>query len=92
MWGEPHTDMEATGWQRCQGALVGDNKIWATTPDVTPLDTGWRRPGKCRLRGLSEAVIISPFIFSDDRDRSTVIGGQLYEDSDKLCSTRFHIL
>lgn len=41
---------------------------------------------------LSEAVIISPFIFTGDRDRSAVIGRESHKDSDKLCSTLFHIL
>lgn len=41
---------------------------------------------------MSETVIISPFIFTADRGRSLVIGGELCRGSDKLCSLLFHIL
>lgn len=38
------------------------------------------------------ATIISPFIFTSDRNRSTVIGRELSKASDKLCPTLSHIL
>lgn len=61
--------------------------------NVTPLDTqAGEAQGNAGCETISEAVIISPFIFTSDRDRSTVIGGESCKDSDKLCPTVFHIL
>lgn len=62
--------------------------------NVTPLDTqAGEAQGNTAVRlYLSEAVIISPFIFTGDRSRSSVIGGESCKDSDKLCPTLFHIL
>lgn len=63
------------------------------THNVTPLDTqAGDSQGNAGYETVSEAAIISPFISTDDRDRSIVIGGELCKDSDTLCSTLFHIL
>lgn len=51
--------------QRGEGALVGDNKIWVMTRNVTPLDTqAGEAQGNAGDKTISEAVIISPFIFT----------------------------
>lgn len=92
-WQELHTETEVGGEQRAKGTSVGDNKMWVITPNVTPLDTPpGKAQGSASDENVSGAVIISPFIFPGDRDRSTVIGRELCRDSDKLYSTLFHIL
>lgn len=56
------------------------------TYNVAPLDTqAGDSQGNTGRETVSEAVIISPFIFTDDKNRSTIIGGELCRDSDKLC-------
>lgn len=53
---------------------------------MAPLDTqAGDSQGNTGCKNVSEAIIISPFISIDDRNRSTVIGGELCRDSDKLC-------
>ena len=83
----------SVGAQRAKGALEETIKCWVMTHNVTPLDTvpgkAW---GSSGYESVSGAIIISPFISTTDRDRSTVIGRRLFRDSDKLCSTLFHIL
>lgn len=83
----------SVGSQRAKGALEETIKCWVMTHNVTPLDTvpgkAW---GSSGYESVSGAIIISPFISTTDRDRSTVIGRRLYRDSDKLCSILFHIL
>ena len=92
-WQVLHTEMEVGGEQRAKGASVGDSKMWVIAPNVTPLDTPpGKAQGSASNANVSGAVIISPFIFTGDRDRSRVIGRELCRDSDKLCSTLCHIL
>lgn len=52
------------GGQGGQGALVKDNKIWVMIHIMTPLDTGASdAQGNAGYKSLSEAIIISPFVF-----------------------------
>lgn len=64
--GDPEThELEVTlGGQGGQGALVKDNKIWVMTHIMTPLDTeASDAQGDAGYKSLSEAIIISPFVF-----------------------------
>ena len=74
----------SVGAQRAKGASEETIKCWVMTHNVTPLDTvpgkAW---GSSGYESVSGAIIISPFISTSDRDRSTVIGRRLCRDSDK---------
>lgn len=68
-----------------QGGIGGDNKMLSyDLGNVTPLGhSAWQSLGSLGYESASGAIIISPFISTSDRDRSTVIGNKLCRDLHK---------